>query len=80
MRRFLLLLTLVAFCAIAVAAQQPAEQRAGNRRDVRDRSLGRIGFIFADDPKRLLPPVVPKKSNRASELHRRSVRNRQNEI
>ncbi len=29
MRRFLLLLTLVTFCAIAVAAQQPAEQRAG---------------------------------------------------
>jgi hypothetical protein len=28
-RRFLLLLTLVAFCAITVAAQQPAEQRAG---------------------------------------------------
>jgi hypothetical protein len=28
-RRFLLLLTLVALCAIAVAAQQPAEQRAG---------------------------------------------------
>jgi hypothetical protein len=27
-RRFLLMLTLVAFCAIAVAAQQPAEQRA----------------------------------------------------
>ena len=29
MRRFLLLLTLVTFCAIAVAAQQPAETRAG---------------------------------------------------
>ena len=29
MRRFLLLLTLVTFSAIAVAAQQPAEQRAG---------------------------------------------------
>jgi hypothetical protein len=28
-RRFLLLLTLAAFCAIAVAAQQPGEQRAG---------------------------------------------------
>jgi hypothetical protein len=28
-KRFILLLTLVAFCAIAVAAQQPAEQRAG---------------------------------------------------
>ena len=29
MRRFLLLLTLVIFCAIAVGAQQPAEPRAG---------------------------------------------------
>ena len=29
MRRFLPLLTLVTFCAIVVAAQQPAEPRAG---------------------------------------------------
>src|SRR5260370_8068969 len=35
-----------------------SEHRFRKRRDVRDRALGGIGFVFADDPERLLPAVV----------------------
>ena len=38
-------------------ANAPAEQGPGQRRDMGDRPLPRIGFVLADDSKGL-PPVV----------------------
>ena len=35
-----------------------AERRSRQWRDMRDRALGRIGFVLTDDPERLLPAIV----------------------
>src|SRR5258706_6866318 len=43
------------------------------RRDVRDRALGGIGFVFADDPERLLPAVVAPDGYPGAEPYFRSV-------
>src|SRR5258707_4135804 len=43
------------------------------RRDVRDRALGGIGFVFADDPERLLPAVVARDGHGGAEPYFRWV-------
>src|SRR6266403_1417199 len=50
-----------------------SEHRFRKRRDVRDRTFGRVGFVLADDPERLLPAVVAPDGHGGSEPHFRCV-------
>src|SRR5260370_38616595 len=50
-----------------------SEHRFRKRRDVRDRALGGIGFVFADDPERLLPAVVAPDGHGGAEPYFRCV-------
>src|SRR5258705_5533666 len=50
-----------------------SEHRFRKRRDVRNRTLGGIGFVFADDPERLLPAVVAPDGHGGAEPHFRCV-------
>jgi hypothetical protein len=45
------------------------EHRSRQRRDLRDRALGWIGFILTNDPERLLPAIVAYDSHRRAEPH-----------
>jgi hypothetical protein len=51
-------------------ANRLAEQRPGQRRRVRYRSVGRIGFVLADDAKALLVSVIANDRHGISELDR----------
>src|SRR5258708_36230547 len=50
-----------------------SEHRFRKRRDVRDRALGGIGFVFADDPERLLAAVVAPDGHGGAEPYFRCV-------
>src|SRR6266436_6346456 len=51
-----------------------SEHRFRKRRDVRDRTFGGVGFILADDAKRLLPALVAQDGHGGSDPHFRCVR------
>src|SRR5260370_37689321 len=50
-----------------------SEHRFRKRRDVRDRALGGIGFVFADDPEHLPPAVVAPDGHAGAKPDFRSV-------
>src|SRR5260370_16232391 len=50
-----------------------SEHRFRKRRDVRDRALGGIGFVFPDEPERLLPALLAPDGHGGAETYFRCV-------
>src|SRR5271168_5074518 len=61
-------------------ADRLAHQRARHRRNVRDRSVARIGLVLADDPERLPPAVVARECDAMAEGEAIARRRRGHEL
>src|SRR5215831_20907925 len=57
-----------------------SEQRARQRRDMRERAARGVGLVLADDPKGLTPPVTAHDGHGRAEMHLAAIAGRSNEL